>query len=73
MKASGQLHTLATLPFRERAPSTYYTVWTRAGLVMVVKRKVPAITKNWTPYIQTVASHFTDWAVITNDVSNSYQ
>jgi hypothetical protein len=44
MKVSGQLHVLASLSPRERAPYTHYIVgWvaTRAVLEAVVKRKIP--------------------------------
>jgi hypothetical protein len=44
MEVSGQLHALAALPLRERAPGTHWIggwVDPRAVLDAVVKRKIP--------------------------------
>jgi hypothetical protein len=66
MEVSGQLHTLAALPTRERSPGTQWIggwVDLRAVLDAVVKRKIPS--PHWeldprTPIIQPIAQHYTD-------------
>jgi hypothetical protein len=51
MDVSGQLHAAATLLPGERVPTIPWTegwVGLRAGLDMVVKRKIPAPARMWT-------------------------
>jgi hypothetical protein len=58
---SGQLHTPAALPPRERAPDTHWIggwVGPRAVLEAVVKRKIPSLCResnSRTPIVQPVA------------------
>jgi hypothetical protein len=66
MEVSGQLHSPAALP-RERAPGTHWiggwVVGHRAGLHMVLKRKIPSLHHELNPnytIIQPVVSHYTD-------------
>jgi hypothetical protein len=66
MEVSGQLHTPAALPPRERAPDTHLIggwVGSRAVLDAVVKRKIPSPrpeSNPRTPIIQPVAQRYTD-------------
>jgi hypothetical protein len=51
MEVSGQLHAAVALPRGERAPGIPWVggwVGPRAGLDMVVKRKIPNLSKNRT-------------------------
>jgi hypothetical protein len=66
LEVSGQLHSPAALPPRERAPDTQWIggwVGPRAVLDTVVKRKIPS--PRWesnprTPIVQPVAQRYTD-------------
>jgi hypothetical protein len=66
MDASGQLHTPAALPPRERAPGTHWIggfVGPRDVLDAVVKRKIPSSLREsnpTTPIVQPVAQPYTD-------------
>jgi hypothetical protein len=70
MEVSNQLHALAALPPRERAPGTNWIgdwVGSRTVLDAVVKRKVPSLlreSKPRTPTVQPVAQRCTDYAYI---------
>jgi hypothetical protein len=64
MEVSGQFHALATLPLpREIGPGTPWIggwVGPRAGLDVVVKRKIPSPCQDLNPpIIQPVAQHYT--------------
>jgi hypothetical protein len=69
MEVSGQLHALAALPPRERAPDTHWVggwVDPRTVLDAVVKRKIPSPRResnHETPIVQPVAMRYTDWAI----------
>jgi hypothetical protein len=63
MEVSGQPHTLAALPPKERIPSMHWIegwVGPRAGLDTMVKRKIPShCWDSYPPIIQPIAQRYT--------------
>jgi hypothetical protein len=62
---SGQRHTPAALYPRRKNPRTHWTGgWRgpRAGLDAEAVRKMSASVEDRTPVVQSVVSHYTDWA-----------
>jgi hypothetical protein len=68
MEVSGQLHTPAALPPRERAPGTHWIGgWVGPGAILdaVVKRKIPSSRRESNPrapIVQSVAQRYTKMA-----------
>jgi hypothetical protein len=53
------------LPPVKGTPGTHWTggwVGPRAGLDAETRRKILCLCKGWTPVIQSIVSHYTDWA-----------
>jgi hypothetical protein len=57
MGMSGQHHAPAALYPGERTPGTHWTGWTQR-----LEEKSSASVGDWTPVIQSIVRHYTDWA-----------
>jgi hypothetical protein len=78
MEVSGQLHALAALPPKERAPGTHWIgglVGPRAVLDAVVKKEIPSPRQESnprTPIVQPAAQSYTAWAITDLEIYKAY-